>query len=90
MRMKNLASYFLIERNLFIRLTSISYLSPLTKIMSIKHYQLTQAQHRFPGKDKPNEIKDGVLNRLLAKYQPHKGLSRSNNSIEEKIEKIIA
>ena len=90
MRMKNLANYFLIEKNLFIRLTSISHLSPLTKIMSIKHYQSTQTQHRLPETHKPNEIKDGVLNQLLAKYQPLKGLISSNDSIEEKIKKIAA
>tara|TARA_Y100001968_G_scaffold300173_1_gene311369 strand:- start:66 stop:242 length:177 start_codon:yes stop_codon:yes gene_type:complete len=58
--------------------------------MSIKHYQFTQTKHCFPEKHELNEMKNGVVNRLLAKYQPSKGLRRSNESREGKIEKIAA
>ena len=58
--------------------------------MSIKHYQFTQIEKQLSEKYKQNQIRNGIVKNLLAKYQPSKGFNNVVNTQKDKLEKIAA
>ena len=58
--------------------------------MSLNRYQFTQIKKQTSCKNQPDELNNGIVKQLLAKYQKSNGFNSITCSLNQEIEKKLS